>query len=134
MGGTSPPPTFIGIGDFDIAIGGGTSGTTRAGWLASNVVYTGGNQAMGGALALNDRVQIAVDLDARLIWVRRNEVGDWNNTSGADPSTGTGGLSIANLDTNIIPVAGFGTNDAATLALTPAQWAYTAPSGFGQIG
>ena len=134
VGGTSPPPTFVGIGDFDIAIGGGTSGTTRAGWLASNVVYTGGNQAMGGALALNDRVQIAVDLDTRLIWVRRNEVGDWNNTSGADPATGTGGLSIANLDTNIIPVAGFGTNDAATLALTPAQWAYTAPSGFGQIG
>jgi hypothetical protein len=134
VGGTTPPPTFVGIGDFDIAIGGGTAGTSRAGWLAANVQYTGGNQSMGGALVLNDRVQIAFDLDARLIWMRRNNSGDWNNTFGANPVTGAGGLSIAGLDQLVIPVAGFGLGDGITLALASGQWVYAAPSGFGPIG
>ena len=131
--GTSTP-TFFGIGDFDIAIGGGTAGTTRAGWSAANIQFTGGNQAAGGSLILGDRVQVAVDLDARLLWMRRNDTGNWNNIIGADPATGVSGLSIANLDALVIPVAGFGIGDAVTLALTTAQWVYTAPSGFGQIG
>lgn len=133
VGGTSAP-TFLGIGDFDIAQGGGTAGVNRAGWLASNIQYTGGNQAAGGGLVVGDRVQVAVDLDARLLWMRRNDIGNWNNTSGADPATGVGGLSIAGLDPLVIPVAGLGVGDAVTLALTSGQWVYTVPSGFGPIG
>jgi hypothetical protein len=138
VGGTLPPPVFVGIGDFDISVGGGASGVNRAGWLASNIQYSSGaggaNQSAGGALVFGDRVQVAFDLDTRLMWIRRNGTGNWNNIVGADPTTGVGGLSIHNLDTMVIPVVGLGVQDSVTLSLTTEQWVLTPPSGFGPIG
>ena len=61
------------------------------------MVTTAGNTNMGGSLVATDVVQMCVDFTAQLIWMRRNNTGNWNNTAGANPAKATGGLSISAL-------------------------------------
>jgi hypothetical protein len=79
--------------------------------------------------ASGDRVDIAVDFDAKLIWSRKNG-GVWNNSSTASPSTGTGGASIATLSTahSYAPAASLyapGDQVSVNLAAPPALSGFT---------
>jgi hypothetical protein len=44
----------------------------------------------------NDRIAMAVDLDAQLVWYSVNG-GNWNNSASANPATGVGGKSFAGI-------------------------------------
>lgn len=56
------------------------------------------NNAIAGptypTYATGDTVCVAADLTNGLLWFRLNGAGNWNNSGTADPSTGTGGISI----------------------------------------
>jgi len=123
---------FAGIADVNLPVGGGTgsiNGTERVGWLFGNVVSSGSNVPMGEGVNTADTVQVAVDLDARLLWIKREAVSIWNNNASANPATGVGGVSIANMPVSVLPVAGLasGPENGAILNLSPA----TRPAGFG---
>jgi hypothetical protein len=121
------------IGIAESTAGTGNSGGTRYGWISANVVTTAGNTNMGGSLVATDVVQMCLDFTAQLIWMRRNNTGNWNNTAGANPATATGGLSISALGTAFIYTAmGANTASSITIRTSTAEWGFAAPSGFGQ--
>jgi hypothetical protein len=85
-----------------------------------------------GAVVTNDVVGFAIDLTARLCWVRRNN-GTWNASGTADPATGVGGITI---DAGAFAPAvcfayGYVVGDAWTGNFGQAAFANAAPSGFG---
>jgi hypothetical protein len=49
---------------------------------------SGGWQTM---TKMGEVVQIAIDLDAKLVWARTDRSTNWNNSGSANPATGTGG-------------------------------------------
>jgi hypothetical protein len=53
--------------------------------------------APGDTLALNDTLEVEVNLDARLYWARRVGQPNWNQTPGANPASGAGGASFGTL-------------------------------------
>ena len=131
-------PNALGVGiatDGLTAVSGGGFGTGRCFWSGSVLFHSGGSQGMGGALAGGDRVQIAVDVDAQLIWVRRNGAGDWNNTVAADPTTGAGGRDISGMSGDLYAYAGLNNHTDASVILhgTADRLTYVAPTGFSPI-
>jgi hypothetical protein len=127
---------FFGISTSAVTVTtGGTNGVVRSYWTGSQLFRTGGTTAMGTSVSDIDRVQIAVDVDAQLIWVRKNNAGNWNNTVGADPETGTGGQSISGMVGPLYAFAGIPNNVAAAITLhgTADRFAYSAPAGFSAI-
>ncbi len=127
-------PAAVGFSDVTAnATGGGTSGTNRFGWFGATAYYSGGNQSMGGALAVGDVIQIAVDLDTHLYWIRRNGTGNWNNTAGADPVGETGGLALPAELSTIYAYGNFSatSGEALTLHAAAGEDSYAAPSGYG---
>jgi hypothetical protein len=65
-----------------------------AAWF-DGVIYNGASQVGSslGAWSAGDVLRVALDMDLRLIWFKRNS-GDWNGSGAADPAAGTGGLSL----------------------------------------
>lgn len=126
----------VGVGtDVVTAIFGGSFGEQRCFWSGSFLFHTGGNTNMGAALVQDDIVQIAIDTDAGLIWMRRNGTGDWNNTVGSDPAAGIGGLDISGLSGKLYTYAGLQNNPLAraTLVGVVQDFTYAAPAGFPTI-
>lgn len=102
-----PDVLGVGIGTGDVtAVSGGGFGVGRSFWSGNLFFHSGGNHAMGATLVDGDIVQIAVDVEAKLIWVRRNDAGDWNNDPLADPSAGLGGLAITDMVGDLYAYAG----------------------------
>lgn len=130
--------TFAGIGVPDTPQNGGSNGVTRAGILNSNIQHTGGSVSAGVDLSIAQLISVAVDLDAEQLWIRSSGLVDWNNTVGADPAAGVGGLDISGLDTSlIVPLTGIGSEMAGvTVVLLGSAdvWVNDAPSGFSAIG
>jgi hypothetical protein len=81
-----------------------------------------------------DNIGVAVDIANGLIWWRTNG-GTWNNISGADPATGTGGGSISGLTGPVFACVGFtqGTLSQGTAHFSSSSWTHAAPAGFGQL-
>ncbi len=132
-------PNALGVGIATAgltALSGGGFGTGRSFWSGGTLFHSGGTVGMGGALAEGDLVQIAVDVPAKLVWVRRNGDGDWNNTPGADPAAGTGGRDISGMTGNLYAYAGLNNDATASVTLhgSANRWAYAAPNGFAAIG
>lgn len=132
-------PQVLGVGistDAVTALLGGSFGVDRAFWSGGFLFYTGGNSNMGGAFAEGDIIQIAVDVDADRIWMRRNGSGDWNNTAGADPAVGSGGFDISGLNGGLYAYAGLQNDASAEVSLIGdvAGFTYAAPPGFDPIG
>lgn len=72
---------------------------------------------------------VAVDLNARLIWFRK-DAGNWNGDAGADPATGTNGVTLA-AAIAYAPFVSFGaTATAAGDNFTSKFTGLAAPSGF----
>jgi hypothetical protein len=79
-------------------------------------------------------IGVAVDLDARLIWFRKDS-GNWNGDSLANPVTGVGGISFT-AAISYAPIVSFGgaaglAGDAFTANFGATSYANAAPSGFG---
>lgn len=95
-------------------------------------IYFGGAVATAfGDYTAGDVICVAVDLDAELIWFRKNG-GAWSGTSG-NPATGVGGTSFASLTPPYFP-AFTGRNATATQVTAnfgATAFAQSVPSGFG---
>lgn len=79
--------------------------------------YNAGNTTLSAStLGNTTKCYVAIDFDALKVWIKAAGWTNWNNDAGADPDSGTNGLSIAGFSgTNgIYPVVGIATNaDAA---------------------
>jgi hypothetical protein len=79
---------------------------------------------------------MAVDLDAKLIWFRKN-AGNWNGSGAANPATGAGGISFAGMNLVAPYYVGAGAitdvvfPDSVTVNFGATAYANAAPSGFG---
>lgn len=119
----------------DPGFGFGNSSTTTNNYLGSSINSVGYHNdsnvyQTGGAnttYTTGDVTEVAFDIGAQLIWVRKNS-GNWNNNGSADPATGTGGFSTSYLGAG--PYYGFiclqGNPGQVTLDFSGS----TAPSGF----
>lgn len=131
-------PLVLGIGvatDALTALSGGNFGVGRSFWSGGFLFHTGGNINMGGSFAEGDVVQVALDVDARRLWMRRNGTGDWNNDAGADPAGGVGGLDISGMSGTLYAYAGLQNGASAEVALFGQSGSYrhAAPVGFDPI-
>jgi hypothetical protein len=90
---------------------------------------SGGN---GPSYAAGDRLQFAADLTANLIWLRKNGTGLWNNSAGADPDTGVGGLAIVLglTDEKFIQTNVYDASNSSLICADEAHQLYPAPAGF----
>lgn len=75
----------------------GISGVVNAAYVnAGGTVYVNNATAATGlgAFATGTIACIALDLDNRLIWIRRGAAGLWNASAPANPATGVGGFAL----------------------------------------
>jgi hypothetical protein len=100
----------------------------RTGSIFINNVNTGSSL---GTRASGNIIGIAVDFDAKLIWLRVAPAGTWNGSGTADPATGTGGLSLSSLTQPFFPLfAGVLVNEACTANFGASAFSGSVPSGF----
>ena len=89
LANSTSPLTTPGFGGDTNSVGTGNGG---------NIVFNG--VSVGGAWGFNgtDVLGIAVDLTAKLFWVRDISTGQpWNNSAGNSPETGVGGASFSGM-------------------------------------
>jgi hypothetical protein len=137
------PPTVIGS---NVTVGIGTTSSTYTNMgnnatigavaYTSGAVWAGGSSVAGiniGSVATTDTIGIAVDLDNRKIWFRKNS-GSWNaGISGADPVTNAGGATIP--AGTMVPFVMFGGTSGVAGIVRTANFGASAfsgavPSGF----
>ena len=100
----------------------------------SAVIFTNGvNTAIDlGPPALGDRLCFAIDLTARLAWIRANG-GNWNASGTADPATGVGGVTVKPA-LGFCPHVRFGISTVSTDTVTAnfgaSAFAHSIPAGF----
>ena len=130
---------YMGVGvvdedsSFSASIGGGAyHGAVLDSFVGDVYLNNAQQSGKGVSFGANDVVQVAVDLDARLFWVRKNGTGDWNTTANANPATGAGGISLATLGAWIAPYVwvSAANNQSATANFGASAFAYTPPTGF----
>lgn len=84
-------------------------------------------------LSQGDVAQLAVDIGAKLLWVRKNGSGFWNVDSAADPTTGANGVSFSVLGS----VAMFAaieeetSGQVVTANFGATAYSFTVPTGYG---
>jgi len=102
-------------------------------WFNNAVVTTIGLGNYVGAV-----ICTAWDDDNKLIWIKVDG-GNWNNSSTANPATGTGGISVSGLLGSagarkvIVTSANPNRADQGTLRFTAGTWTYEPPVGFYEI-
>lgn len=83
--------------------------------------------------AATNRLSVAVNLDADLIWFR-TAAGNWNNNALNDPATNTGGIDLswafAGGGQHLLWPTGSGTNSTYDLFLKAADFTQAVPSGY----
>lgn len=90
--------------------------------------------AYGGDIsdyAINDIMDVAVDVPNLKIWFRKNGSGTWNLSGTANPATNTGGAVLTS--GTLYPVFG-GSNGPIVTAFFADDASGTAPSGFTWVG
>lgn len=103
-------------------------------WFSGNggIAFTNGGTffTVGGPVA-GDIIGIALDLDVRKVWFRRNG-GQWNGNASYDPETNNGGLPVA-AQIPLAPAVIFNSpaGNAFTMNLGISGWTYSPPLGFG---
>ena len=139
---TSVSANYIGIMSSAFANNFGTSAvafdTTSAALGPGTGITSNGSDAGVnlGVAAVGDVFCFAIDLTARLAWVRRNN-GNWNANASANPATATGGV-LVQAAIAFAPFVRFGISASSTDQITanfgsagaPA-YAHTPPAGFG---
>lgn len=97
-----------------------------------NAVLSNGNLTVVGALP-GPTVGVAVDIGNKLIWFRNGFSTLWNNSSAANPATGTGGISFTP-SSGIFPMASLDVAASGDItvagAFAAASMQFAIPSGF----
>jgi hypothetical protein len=97
-------------------------------FIYSNDVTTGKNL---GTTAVNDVFGFAIDLTARLAWIRRN-AGTWDADGTANPATGVGGVVVE--AGSFAPAVRFSNSTPVNAAVTgnfgQSAFTQTVPAGF----
>lgn len=130
--------TGLGICKSTVSLVGGYS-QVGAITIGKNGDITVNNVASGitlGSAINGTTVGMAWDATAQLVWFRESGGANtnWNNNAGADPATGTLGISTSSISGALFPVLfdnGFTAGIAATLNSGDSAFALAAPSGFG---
>jgi len=114
------------VGGFDAkSIGFSSNGDyLHAGAVQDTGLPTWGN--------LNDVVDIALDLNVGIWWIRVNG-GNWNGVRNEDPSSGTGSVNSAGLNNLYPAITPFPVNIQGQVTLL-SQPVYSVPSGFTFLG
>jgi hypothetical protein len=114
-------------------VGTQVNGSNIVFWQGS-AVNNGANINVGGTYGEGDLVQIAVDMGAQRHWVRKNNTGDWNGTSGATPETGVGGIDVSSVtDQTTYAYVRVGFGGVAMLQASADRLVHAAPVGFAPI-
>lgn len=72
--------------------------TNAGGWRYDGRIYVGtGHAFTWPAFGSGDTMCVAMNVPARLIWIRIGAGGYWNNDPTADPTAGVGGLDLSAL-------------------------------------
>lgn len=132
--------TGVGIANGSVAFtalasnaGGGVIAFTD---FSSGAILVNGS-ASGKTLGIasnGDRIDVAFDVTGQLFWARRNG-GNWNGTVGADPATGTGGISFSGLGAVAMFAAGtVSTGTVVTANFGATAFSGTVPSGYTALG
>jgi hypothetical protein len=139
--------TYTTINDSGIWMGAGTTASTYSGMgggggvtgvimRRSSDVYSNGStltSVMWGNASAGQTIGIAVDLDNRRLWYRRN-AGDWNNNATYSPTTNVGGWTIpAGTMVPFVAFGGFsggGSGNVVTANFGASTFVAAAPSGF----
>jgi hypothetical protein len=101
---------------------------------AGNDIFSSGvntGKDAGGTAAVGGVFGFAVDLTARLGWVRYSN-GDWNGEAAANPATGTGGVTLPPTDA-VVPAVRFASGvstDALTANFGASAFSGAVPAGF----
>ncbi len=114
------------------------SGNNKTGVIlgsSSSLIYTPNGVSTGkdlGAVAVNDVIGVAIDIDNTLLWFRKNG-GNWNGDAAANPATGAGGV-FATIRQGYTPYVAFAAGGPSTDVMKgnfgQTTFAFTAPSGF----
>lgn len=114
------PPNFVG----------GNTNSICA-YSSGSIFYNGGTSGWAvSAMTTGDIWCLAIDLDFRKLWVRKNNL-IWGGSLGWDPATNVGGESISTLDSAVYVACDF--QDVAGCVFTAnfaGPFTFTAPSGF----
>jgi len=108
-------------------------------YRSNGVIYTGGapsgikdanGQTVNGARweAQNNTVGMAIDFDAKKVWIRGTD-GTWQGDS-ADPVAGTGELATLDLSKDLYPLVGLYSNAKAHINLGQRTFSHAVPTGF----
>lgn len=125
----------VGLCNESFNLVGSVANVNNAGYGSGVGSFYSANNLISDALmtyGASDRIDIAVDVSAKLIWFRKNN-GNWNNDAGADPSGGVGGLSFSTLSATsyyAMVVLDYAT---ITSQFSSGSWTNPAPSGFTQL-
>ncbi len=114
------------VGGFDAkSIGFSSDGD----YLHAETVQDSGLPTWG---SVNDVVDIALDLNTGIWWIRVNG-GNWNGTRNEDPSSGTGSVNSAGLNNLYPAITPFPVNIQGQVTLL-SQPIYSVPAGFTFLG
>lgn len=114
------------------------TGGIQGRWANNLLFLLPGSGATGSiTTALNDKIQMAVDMDSQLVWMRVNG-SNWNANASADPVTGLGGASFAHMGPVGTPMylawnANLPSGAVRTLLVPASSWAGTPPAGYKQF-
>ena len=109
---------------------GGSYTTGIAFYMDGTVYYNSALVTTIQSTSSGQRVDMAVDLDADLIWWR-TAGGNWNNSGTANPATGTGGIALSVAGTVFVMASMLYNAEVNAAAFASGSWAGTAPSGYG---
>lgn len=105
------------------------------GWLSGGGVYLRSVlAATWGTYTAGDTICVAVDVGARLVWLRKGAGGNWNNDviGNQNPATGIGGLNFATITGTVYPALSAQLSSAETMKINTGQAPFVGarPAGF----
>jgi hypothetical protein len=110
----------------------GESGNNSIGCFSSGSIFLNGSSQPTNctAVASSDVIGMAVDIDHKKIWWRKNG-GQWNNNASADPALNISGLDVSAISGPYFPAVEVDVlNKVATVNLGGTPYTYTPPTGF----
>lgn len=134
------------VNTYGVGVGIANAAASLGTWLgndANGIVYfIGGPTAHNNATVADTEYWwgdgniacLAVDNDAGLLWVRKNN-GYWNNNASANPATGVGGINISAITgARFFATYGEFVGDQVTANFGATAFSYAVPSGFNASG
>jgi hypothetical protein len=118
----------------------GSVTTGHCGVIRLGSIYHNGSQTLTvggtpsvlisfGTIASGTVIGVAVDMDAKLFWLRLGAGGNWNNNASRDPATGAGGIDISDV-TTAYPTLQLGGADTLIANFGASAFVGAVPAGF----